>query len=440
MVVACKSTIRTFQTGVERFSAASFTNHRHWYMSVPVSIFRNRTDETNREPIMPRPAEFKDKPFKHTIFLKIAEAIQASADSDEAPIALHVGDTWCDLPEELLTPLPEEPWNERLSRYGNTRGETELRRRLAAKLREQNKLPVSSPDEVQIVFGATGGLYLAMQKLLEPGDEVIVLSPQWTIFRVVASTARVRIVEAPFFHRIADEPDGNLAAWIEPFLSERTRAIYFNNPNNPSGVMMLPEHIEQVASFAVEHDLWVFSDEAYEDFVWINAPYVSIGSLPGMYERTVSVFSFSKSYAAAGLRLGYVAAPPGVIAALNPGHVGVGYEPNRSSQVEGIRGLERSAEVVGRLQKLYREGRQAALESIKVPHLPAEGSFYLFLDLRDRWKGLSDDQKLERMLSAGVICSPGAPFGEAYDGFARFCYTSEPPEKVAEAARRTADL
>lgn len=411
---------------------------------------------------MPRPAEIAGQRLKATIFNRIRDEIAARSGSGEAPIALHVGDTWFDLPRELTEPLPAEPWNERLSRYGDTQGEPELRRRLFVKIRDRNSLPLESERDLQICFGATGGLFLAMTRLLEPGDEVLTLSPHWTILKVVASTANVRLVEVPFFHRIPDDaPDlvtiapnlyrdehpragsgasFDIEALLSDYLTDRTRAIYFNNPNNPSGVLMRRHHLEQVASFARSHDLWVFSDEAYEDFDWTGEGVVSIGSLEGMHERTVSVFSYSKSYAAAGLRLGYLAAAPGPLARMHPAHVGVGYEPNRESQVQGIRGLERSTAVLDRLRASYRECREAALANLKRPCLPAEGSFYLLVDLRDTWRGLSDDQRLDRMLDAGVVLSPAGPFGAAYDGWARFCYTAEPPQVIAEAARRLNDV
>lgn len=388
---------------------------------------------------MPRPTDFVDRGFKDTIFNRISGAI-AKGGLDPAPIALHVGDTWFDLPAELGTPLEQEPWNDRMSRYGNTQGEPELRRRIVDKLRTRNAIPVTGPEEIQITNGSTGALYLAMSRLMEPGDEVITLSPQWTILKVVAAAAKTRLVEVPCFDRIALDPTAGITSWLEEHLGPRSRAVYFNSPNNPSGVMLTDEHLREIAEFAKKHDLWVLSDEAYEDFVWDDAAYRSIGSLPDMHERTLSVFSTSKSYAAAGLRLGYVASAAGTIATLNPGMVGVCYEPNRPAQVAAIRALARHDAIVSRLRGAYLEGLAAARAEIDLPYLHPAGSYYLFLDLRERWRGLDEGEKLERMLAAGVIVSPGEHFGDSYAGWARFCFTSEKPELVAEAARRVARL
>ncbi len=140
---------------------------------------------------MARPAELADRRFKDTIFNRIDRRI-AEGGMARKPIALHVGDTWFDLPDELTRPLDKEPWAGRMSRYGATQGEVELRRRLAEKLRASNGIPVSGPEEVQITFGATGALFLAMQRLMEPGDEILTLAPRWTILKVVAAAAETR--------------------------------------------------------------------------------------------------------------------------------------------------------------------------------------------------------------------------------------------------------
>jgi aspartate/methionine/tyrosine aminotransferase len=351
-----------------------------------------------------------------------------------------LGDTLLDFPPELSSPLDIEPWDARWSRYGDPQGEIELRRRLAMKLAKVNGIPISGAKEVQLSFGATGGLQLILRKILEAGDEILTLSPYWTILRVVANSAERKLVEVPFFDRVHDLPDEELPSLLEAYLSPRTRAIYFNSPNNPSGVALRPGQIKALASFAAHHDLWIIADEAYEDFLWADFHHRSIAAVPDAYERTLSVFSFSKSYAAAGLRLGYVAGPAGAIAVLNPAQVGMGYEVNRPAQAAGLRGLARREIIIPRLRAHYQDGLRAALSELKVPYLQPQGSYFLFLDLRDRWSGLNEEQKLERMLEAGVSLSPGEHFGEAYEGWARFCYTCEPPERIAEAARRVSRL
>ncbi len=242
------------------------------------------------------------------------------------------------------------------------------------------------------------------------------------------------------FFSVSPDKIDDLKSYLMSFVTEKTSAIYFNTPNNPTGIQLREDGLKSIASFAIENDLWIIADEAYEDFTWSDDPHICIASLPGSFERTVSVFTFSKSYAAAGLRLGYIVAPDGVIAALNPANVATGYEPNRLAQVQWIRGLSRRDHIVPKLQNAYREGLDAALSQLTIPHLNPEGSFYIFLDLRDRWIGLTQDEKMNRMLEAGVVVAPGEAFGEAYDGWARFCYTALKPDDMADAAKRANNL
>ncbi len=390
---------------------------------------------------MSRPADYRDGAFRPTLWNKIEAEAKAHGGAADPPFMLHVGDTWFDLPPELFQPLELEPWARMLSRYGSTQGQIELRERLAAKLAARNHLPVSGPEQIQISYGGTGGLFLAMHRLLPKRSEILTLAPYWPILKTVAASADVRLVEVPFFDRVkADAGAVEIDALLLPFLTRATSAIYFNHPNNPTGVLLRRGHLEQIFAFAQKHDLWIISDEAYEDFVWPDEPYVSIGSLPGAFERTVSVFTFSKSYAAAGLRLGCVTAPLGVIAALNPVNVSTGYEPSRLGQIQWIRGLDRHATIIGRLRDAYRAGLHAVESNLKIPYLRPEGSFYVFLDLRERWKGRSESEKMERMLRAGVVVAPGEAFGAEYDGWARFCYTALPPDEMARAASRANDL
>ncbi|MEW6365571.1 MAG: pyridoxal phosphate-dependent aminotransferase [Acidobacteriota bacterium] len=386
---------------------------------------------------MGKPSSYREVVFRPTLWNRIEAEAKRRSEGGQPPYMLHIGDTWLDLPKELFEPLEYEPWAQMLSRYGSTQGQIELRDRLATKLRLRNRLPVQGPEQVQITYGATGGLFLVLHGILEKDSEVLTLCPFWPILRTLAAWANVRLIEVPFFDRIttaADEVD--IEAILRPFLTDRTSAVYFNYPNNPCGVFLRPGHLEQIARFAAKNDLWIISDEAYEDFVWVDEPFVSTGALPGAFDRTISVFTFSKSYAAAGLRLGCITGQLGVVATLNPLNVATGYEPGRLAQVQWIRALERHDAIVSRLRQAYRDGLRAVETNLKVPYLRPEGSFYVFVDLRERWKGLDESQKMSRMIEAGVVLAPGEAFGAAYDGWARFCYTALPPEEIGKAAQR----
>jgi aspartate/methionine/tyrosine aminotransferase len=375
-----------------------------------------------------------------SIFRQIDAEIAKAKSGGKPPIALHVGDSHFDLPKELTWPAGKEPWHPKLSGYGDTRGLWILRERLARKLLKTNALPVGGPENVQLTFGATGALMLAMRRLLDPGSTVLALAPYWPILRMVASVAGVKVVEVPFYDRVGSAKKAEEI--LGKMVTKNTQAIYINNPSNPSGVVLNKAILEAIARVAKHHDLKVLSDEAYEDFFWVNKPKrVSIGSLPGMFARTVSVYSFSKSFAAAGIRLGYLAAPAEIVTLLNAGMVGVGYEPPQPAQVMAMRGLAQRDTILSRLRKSYLAGLDAAWGGLgNIDVMGMDGGFFLMLDLRDRWKDKTERERLAIMLKAGVILSPGSAFGRAYDGWARLCFTAEPPERVGEAARKIARI
>lgn len=390
---------------------------------------------------MPTPKEVKKTSGKASIFDEIDAKIAFSTKKGQKPIPLHIGDTHFDLPKELNWERGAEPWQPKFSSYGDTHGLWILRERLARKLLRLNALPVGGAKDVQITFGATGALMLAMRRLLGHGDTVLALAPYWPILRIVASVAGVQLKEVPFYDRVTRE-GADPEALIEKAVSANVRAIYLNNPNNPSGIVLKPAVLEAIAKVAKRHDLWVFSDEAYEDFIWTKRiKRVSIASLEGMFQRTVSVYSFSKSYAAAGMRLGYATAPQEVIRRMNAGMVGVGYEPPQLSQVMAMRGMDQRATILERLRTSYFEGFRMALNNLgEVDVMGMDGGFFLMLDLRKRWPKLTESERLDQMIKAGVVLAPGSAFGKAYEGWARLCFTAEPPERIAQAVKRIAKL
>ena len=165
--------------------------------------------------------------------------------------------------------------------------------------------PIGSPDELMVTTGGIHALYIVCQALLEPGDEVILPDPEWppAISNVLA--AQGAVVACPLHEHLGWRYD---LAELESKITPKTRAIYVNSPHNPTGGVLTRADVERIAEIVRERDLWLISDEAYEDVIYEGSEHVSPASLPGMYERTIPVYTFSKSYAMTGLRLGYVAA------------------------------------------------------------------------------------------------------------------------------------
>jgi N-succinyldiaminopimelate aminotransferase len=345
---------------------------------------------------------------------------------------LHVGDTWRDpFPgarvEDLLS--REHP---RLHAYSDTRGLPDLIERLCAKLAARNGLD-HSPVEVLVTAGATGGLAALAGAVLSPGDEILILAPFWPLIRGIAQSFRARPVEVPFFDRV-DSLESALAA-VEAKLSDRSRVLYVSTPSNPTGRMIPGEWLEALAALARRHDLWLFADEVYEDFVY-RGEHVSIARFAP--ERTASVYSFSKSYAMAGERVGYLAAPERLVEQARKLGTHLYYHAPTSGQHAAIAALEGGAEW---LETVAAEAGEVAGKVAAALGLPApEGGAFLFLDVGARLDARGLDGLLEDCFACGVLVAPGRSCGRDYADWVRLSYTAMPPDDVLEAATRLGGL
>ncbi len=199
--------------------------------------------------------------------------------------------------EGMMTALGENK-----TRYAPSSGIPELRRAIADKLQSRN-LIAASEENVIVVHGGMQGLFGAFQSVVNPGDDVLIFSPYWTPIKDLVAHCQGRLVLVP-----TDEARANgFRETLTRYATDRTRAIYFNTPTNPSGVVFTRRETEDVARFALDRDLIVVADEAYEDIVY-EGEHVSIASFEGMLERTITSFTFSKSYAMTGWRIGYAVA------------------------------------------------------------------------------------------------------------------------------------
>ena len=221
---------------------------------------------------------------------------------------LHVGDTWLEPFEGARMEALRVAEHPGMHRYCETAGLPPLLEALVEKLRARNRLAVGRED-VLVTAGATSGISCAVAALTDPGEEVLILAPFWPLVRGIVRSQRAVPVEVPFFDRVHSA--GDAVAAIEERLSPRSVALYFSNPSNPSGRVLPRAWLEALAELARRADLWVISDEVYEDYVY-RGEHASFATLAP--ERTISVFSFSKAYGMAGNRVGYLAAPGGLAA------------------------------------------------------------------------------------------------------------------------------
>jgi aspartate/methionine/tyrosine aminotransferase len=354
------------------------------------------------------------------------------------PFRLDQGDVSFDSPETVKAAM-RRAIDENRSHYLQTTGLPRLQELLAEKLSTRNRIPIGSPDEVLVTTGGIHGVFIACQGLLEPGDEVIVPDPEWPPAMGNITLAHVVPVPCPLRESLGWRWDvDELARTITP----KTRAIYVNSPNNPTGGVFTRGDIEAIAALARRHDLWVLADEAYEDVVFDEAEHVSIGSLPGMYERTISMYTFSKTYAMTGLRLGYVAAKDARLrermkkalfyTASNISSVvqygGVGALEGSQASVEEFR-----RELQARRDLFYGGIREHAAGVLT--GTPPKGAFYAFLRIDPRWTRPPGGPEsiswamAEYLISRGRIgCVPGADFGANGEGYVRFCFARDRKE------------
>jgi aspartate/methionine/tyrosine aminotransferase len=369
--------------------------------------------------------------IRESIFSRLAGRLANHPD----PVPLHLGDTYLPPPPAARSITLEE-----LCRYGVPAGEAPLLQRLAKKLREKNHLEWVEPMHLQVTVGATGALAAAARAVLDPGDEMVTPTPHWPLIRGITTNAGAIAVERPLTQLLYADPTLDAAELIEPAISQRTAALYLTTPNNPDGKVLSRKQLESLAELARRNDLWVLSDEVYEDLLF-GDEHVSIASLPGMAERTVSVFSLSKSFALAGHRLGYVVAAEAPMKALRKIVNHTVYNVPAALQAMAVALIDdpRTSAWLDEARAIYRRARDAASAALPIAHLLPDAATYLFVDLshhcgEDLWP------VVEKLLDAGVSISPGEQFGRGFEKHARLCFTAVPEARVLIGLQRIARL
>jgi aspartate aminotransferase len=309
---------------------------------------------------------------------------------------------------------------ENKTRYAPSSGVPELRTAIADKLRGRNRLPVAEANVI-VVNGGMQGLFGAFQSTINPGDEVLVFSPYWTPIKdlIAHCQGATRLVPT------ADARREGFAQTLSKYLTERTRAIYYNTPQNPSGVVFTRAEAEAVARFAIEHDLVVIADEAYEDLVY-DGEHVSIASLEGMMERTITCYTLSKSYAMTGWRLGYAVAREPWMTGLRKTLLYSTNGVSTPTQWAALAAFTTTSDFLEKSRAAYLERRDimlAGLNELGLKCASPAGAFYAFPDVTriDSDSRRAADILLER---AKVATVPGIVFGPHGEGHLRFSFST----------------
>jgi len=309
---------------------------------------------------------------------------------------------------------------ENKTRYAPSSGIAELRAAIADKLRTQNNIPAQAADVI-VMNGGMQGLFGAFQSVVNPEDEVLVFSPYWTPIKDLIAHCQGTAVLVPTNEAREEGFEKTLARYS----SERTRAIYYNTPQNPTGVVFTREEAQTVARFAQDRDLIVLADEAYEDLVY-EGEHCSIASLPGMFERTITIYTLSKSYAMTGWRLGYTVATEPWMTGLRKTTLYSSNGVSTPSQWAALAAFTTKSDFIETNRVAYRKRRDLLLAGLNEIGLPCDkpaGAFYAFPDV----SRISNDSReaaeilLER---AQVATVPGVVFGRHGEGHLRFSFST----------------
>ena len=303
--------------------------------------------------------------------------------------------------------------------YPPSFGTPELLDAIVAKLARENNVHVQ-PTQVMATPGAKWALYAALAALVDPGDEVMLLDPSWVSYAPMVELQRGIPV------RVALQSADNFAITPEllrAHVSPQTKLIMVNSPNNPTGRVLTSDEIAALVDFAIEHDLYVLSDEIYEHILFAGSKHVSLAAQPGMAERTITVNGFSKAYAMTGWRLGWLAAPPAIAKLARTYQTQSVTSAASFTMAAGVAALNGPQDCVHAMTAAYDARRRFMLDALEeIPGIecpPIEGAFYVFP--RFTQTRLSSLELSSLLIEKALIATtPGIAFGAAGEGHVRF--------------------
>lgn len=319
------------------------------------------------------------------------------------------------------------------TKYTDFRGDPELRMEIAKFYKEEYGMDVAD-DEIFVTSSGTHAMCLAFSAILDEGDEVIIHAPYYTYYTTQIKFARgIPVV----LDCLPEEGFQINPQRLRGLITERTKAIVVNTPNNPTGANMSRETLEAVAEIAKEFDLAVIADDIYTAYSFEGA-FTPIASLPGMFGRTITLNSYSKDYTMTGWRVGQIVAPNAFIRAVNAVNDAVMFTAPSVSQRAAIYALRNRKTIQPPMIEEYKKRVYYAAERVNgiknLSVLTPKGTFYLMIDIRKT--GLTSAEAMERILSeAHVLVMPGPCFGDCGEGFVRIACTKK-VEALKEAFDR----
>jgi len=313
--------------------------------------------------------------------------------------------------------------DEGYTRYTPNLGFPELRKALADKLNRKNKILVT-PEEVLVTSGGTEALFFAFYILINPGDEIIIPDPGFVTYESQVYFAGGTPVHFPLRGENNFHPD---LEELKNYITPKTKAILLNSPSNPTGATFDKDELLAIAQLAQEKDIFVISDELYEDIVYDGREHVSIASLPGMKERTISIFGFSKSYAMTGWRLAYLAAPLSLVKEIAKLLQNTAVCANSIAQRAGQAAIRGSQDCVKEMFTAYNERRNVLVKGLNeiqgLSCYAPEGTFYAFVNIKETGM-TSEELSMYLLEECKVVTVPGTAFGAQGEGYIRLSFAT----------------
>lgn len=368
-----------------------------------------------------KPSE-KTESIPFSTIRKIFAEVEKLRGEGKEIISLGIGEPDFDTPAHIIEAMVEAT-RKGATHYTANKGIVELRKAIVEKLKNDNHIEYDI-EEIICTVGVAEGVYVALSAFLDPGDEVLVPDPSWLNYSHVP---RLNGAE-PVLYPLVSENDFQIdVKQLEKYVTEKTKMLVVLDPSNPTGGILRKKVLEEVAQFAIKHDLIVISDEIYEKLIYDGNIHYSIAALPGMRERTIVLNGFAKAYAMTGWRLGYIAAPAELIPPMTKLHSYILTQASTMVQWGGVAALKGTQEPVVEMVEEFRRRRDfmvKALNGIQGLSCPNPGgAFYLFVDVKGT--GMTGEEFANYILhEAGVAMVYGTAFGERATHEVRISYAA----------------
>ncbi|MBS3151266.1 pyridoxal phosphate-dependent aminotransferase [Candidatus Woesearchaeota archaeon] len=308
--------------------------------------------------------------------------------------------------------------------YTPTQGLKELREAICKKLKRENKIN-ASPENIVVTTGSQEAIFASLLTTTDPKSQVLIPNPGYLAYLPAIELSDGKPVSYKLEEKNNFQPNPDE---IKKLANRKTKAIIINSPSNPTGQVYSRKLLEDIADIAREKNLYIFSDEAYEKLIYDDEKHLSIGSLNGMKNYVLSLYSFSKSYAMCGFRLGYIVVPKNLSEPIIESSHFLTISPPHVSQLMAVKALSLSDRHIKKMVRAYNKRRKYLVKKLNEMNLitrEPKGAFYAFSNIKNVTKKKSYDFSQGLLKKARVAVVPGTEFGKYGEGYIRFSYATK---------------